>query len=175
MPFWDRNIDLVVLTHADEDHIAGLIPVLQRYRVERILTSGYEHNHPMCQRWLELIDEGEIPTHLAHAGMRIGTGDGVELFVLHPSPELMACANADANNSAISRLVMGRVSFLLGDIEEAAERRFVASGQELTGMVLKVPNHGSNTSSSVAFLEAVDSESVIISVRDDNQFGYPAP
>ena len=177
MPFWDRSIDLVILTHADEDHIAGLIPVLERYRVGQVLDSGYEHNHPMYERWLELIDEKGIPTRLARAGMRIGTGDGVELVVLHPGPELMEYTDADANNnSVVVRLVVGQVSFLFsGDIEEAAEGMLVASGQDLTSTVLKAPHHGSSTSSSAAFLNAVNPELVVISVGADNRFGHPAP
>ncbi|MBL7184294.1 MAG: DNA internalization-related competence protein ComEC/Rec2 [Anaerolineae bacterium] len=177
MPFWDRSVDLIILTHADEDHLAGLIPVLERYRVGQVLDSGYEHDNPMYERWLELINEKEIPAHLARAGMRIGTGDGVELAVLHPGPELMKYTDADANNnSVVVRLVMGQVSFLLtGDIEEAAEGMLVASGQELTSTVLKAPHHGSNTSSSAAFLNAASPELVVISVGADNRFGHPAP
>ena len=177
MPFWDRSIDLVILTHADEDHIAGLIPVLERYRVGQVLDSGYEHDNPMYERWQELIDEKGIPNHLARAGMRIGTGDGVEMTVLHPGLELMEYTDADANNnSVVVRLVMGQVSFLLpGDIEEAAEGRLVASGQELTSTVLKVPHHGSSTSSSAAFLKAVNPELAVISVGADNRFGHPSP
>jgi len=177
MPFWDRSLDLVILTHADEDHIAGLIPVLERYRVGRVLDSGYEHVNPMYERWLELIEEKGIPNHLARAGMHIATGDGVDLAVLHPGPGLMQYTDADANNnSVVTRLVMGQVSFLLsGDIEEVAERMLVASGQELTSTVLKVPHHGSSTSSSAAFLKAVNPELVVISVGADNRFGHPSP
>ena len=177
MPFWDRSLDLVILTHADEDHIAGLIPVLERYRVGQVLDSGYEHDNPMYQRWLELISEKEIPGHLARAGMHVVTGDGVELTVLHPGPELMEYTNADANNnSVVTRLVMGQVSFLLpGDVEEAAEDELVASGQQLASTVLKVPHHGGNTSSSAAFLNAVRPELVVISVGADNRFGHPSP
>ena len=177
MPFWDRSLDLVILTHADEDHLAGLIPVLERYRVGRVLDSGYEHVSPMYERWLELIEEKGIPNHLARAGMRVETGDGVELVVLHPGPELMKYTDADANNnSVVIRLFMGQVSFLLsGDIEEAAEGMLVASGQELTSTVLKVPHHGSSTSSSAAFLNAVNPELVVISVGADNRFGHPSP
>ncbi len=177
MPFWDRSLDLVILTHADEDHIAGLIPVLERYRVGRVLDSGYEHDSPMYERWLELIEEKGIPTYLAGAGVRIGAGDGVELVVLHPGPELMEHTNADANNnSVVIRLAMGQVSFLLtGDIEAAAEGVLVASGQKLTSTVLKAPHHGSSTSSSAAFLNAVNPELVIISVGADNRFGHPWP
>jgi competence protein ComEC len=177
MPFWDRSLDLVILTHADEDHVAGLIPVLERYRVGQVLDSGYEHNNPTYKHWLELISEKEIPTHLARAGMRIATGDGVELTVLHPGPELMKYTNADANNNSIvTRLVVGQVSFLLpGDIEEAAEDVLVASGQQLASTVLKVPHHGGDTSSGMAFLNAVNPELVIISVGADNRFGHPSP
>jgi len=177
MPFWDRSIDLVILTHADDDHIAGLIPVLERYRVGQVLDSGYEHDNPTYERWLELISEKEIPSHLARAGMRIGTGDGVELMVLHPGPELMKYTEADANNnSVVARLGIGQVSFLLpGDIEEVAEAMLLASGQELASTVLKVPHHGGNISSSAAFLKAVNPELVAISVGADNRFGHPSP
>ena len=177
MPFWDRSIDLVILTHADEDHIAGLIPVLERYRVGQVLDSGYEHHHPMYQRWQELIEEKGIPNRLARAGMRIETGDGVGLAILHPGPDLMRYTEADSNNnSVVTRLVMGQVSFLLpGDIEEVAEERLVASGQELASTVLKVPHHGGNTSSSPAFLNAVSPELAVISVGADNRFGHPSP
>jgi competence protein ComEC len=177
MPFWDRSLDLVILTHADEDHIAGLIPVLERYRVGQVLDSGYEHDSPTYQRWLELIEEKGIPIHLARAGMRIETGDGVELVVLHPGPELMEYTAADANNnSVVVRLATEQVSFLLsGDVEEAAEAMLVASGQELTSTVLKAPHHGGNTSSSAAFLKAVAPELVVISVGADNRFGHPSP
>lgn len=176
MPFWDRSIDLVILTHTDEDHIAGLIPVLERYRVGQVLDSGYEHNNPMYERWLELISEKAIPNRSARAGMRIETGDGVELVVLHPGPKLMKYTDADANNnSVVTRLVMGQVSFLLpGDIEEVVEAMLVASGQELTSTVLKIPHHGSDTSSSTDFLKAVNPELVVISVGADNRFGHPS-
>jgi competence protein ComEC len=177
MPFWDRSLDLVILTHADEDHIAGLIPVLERYRVGQVLESGYQHSHPMYDRWQELIEEKGIPNHLARAGMSIATGDGVELVVLHPGPELMEYTDADANNnSVVTRLAMGQVSFLLpGDIAEVAEAMLLASGQELASTVLKVPHHGGNTSSSVAFLKAVNPKLVVISVGADNKFGHPSP
>ncbi|GAG33349.1 unnamed protein product, partial [marine sediment metagenome] len=139
--------------------------------------SGYEHNSPMYDRWLELIGEKGIPGHPACAGMRIGTVDGVELAVLHPGPELTKYTDADVNNnSVVTRLVMGQVSFLLpGDIEEAAEGMLVASGQELTSTVLKAPHHGGGTSSSEAFLNALSPELVVISVGADNRLGHPSP
>jgi competence protein ComEC len=177
MPFWDRSIELVILTHADDDHIAGLIPVLERYRVGQVLESGYEHDNPTYRRWRELVDEKQIRNYLARAGMRIATGDGVGLVVLHPGSELMEYTEADSNNnSVVTRLVMRQVSFLLpGDIEREAEQVLIDSGQDLTSTVLKVPHHGSNTSSSVGFLKAVNPELAVISVGADNRFGHPSP
>jgi len=109
--------------------------------------------------------------------MSIATGDGVELVVLHPGAELMRYTDADSNNnSVVTRLVMGQVSFLLpGDIEEAAEAMLVVSAQELASTVLKAAHHGSNTSSSAAFLKAVNPELAVISVGADNRFGHPSP
>jgi competence protein ComEC len=177
MPFWDRSLDLVILTHADEDHVTGLIPVVERYRVGQVLDSGYEHDNPTYKHWLELISEKQIPVRLARAGMCVETGNGVQLMILHPGPELIRYTEADSNNnSVVTRLVMGRVSFLLpGDIEEEAENMLIASGQELTSTVLKVSHHGSNTSSSAAFLKAVNPELAVISVGADNRFGHPSP
>jgi competence protein ComEC len=177
MPFWDC-IDLVILTHADEDHIAGLIPVLERYRVAQVLDSGsYKLTSLKSRRWLELIEEKRVLNQLARAEMQIKTADGVDLSILHPGPELMRYMNAEVNNnSVVTRLVMGQISFLLpGDIEKEAEAILIASEQELTSTVLKAPHHGSNTSSSAAFLRAVDPKLAIISVGADNEFGHPSP
>jgi competence protein ComEC len=89
----------------------------------------------------------------------------------------MEYTDADANNnSVVTRLAMGQVSFLLpGDIAEVAEAMLLASGQELASTVLKVPHHGGNTSSSVAFLKVVNPKLVVISVGADNKFGHPSP
>ncbi|HIC94008.1 MAG TPA: MBL fold metallo-hydrolase, partial [Anaerolineae bacterium] len=177
MPFWDRTIDLVILTHPDDDHLTGLIPVLERYRVGQILESGYEHSTSTYQRWLELIEEKKTPAHLARSGMRLGLEEGLELAILHPGPELLKGTEADSNNnSVVSRLSMGRVSFLFpGDIEEVVETMLLASGRELSSTVLKVPHHGSDTSSSAPFLEAVNPQLAVISVGADNRFGCPSP
>lgn len=177
LPFWDRSLDLVVLTHPEDDHLTGLIPVLERYEVQKILYSGWPCAKPTCERWQELIEQKEIEVQIAQGGMKIDLGEGLWFDVLHPGTELMEGTDSDVNNnSVVMRLVMGGTSFLFtGDIEEEAEGAILASGQALTNTVLKVPHHGGKTSLSDEFLEGVSPQLAVISVGRDNRFGHPAP
>jgi competence protein ComEC len=177
MPFWDRTLDLVILTHPDADHLTGLVSVLERYRVGEVIESGYGTDSPTYLRWRELLDEGAIPALEGRAGTQIALDGGAHLTLLHPGPEPVSGTDADANNNSIvARLTMGQFSALLpGDIEAEVEGRLVHSGAELTSVVLKAPHHGSDTSSSAAFLDAVRPQIVVISVGRDNRFGHPSP
>ncbi|MBC7249990.1 MAG: DNA internalization-related competence protein ComEC/Rec2 [Anaerolineae bacterium] len=175
MPFWDRSLDLVILTHPDTDHLTGLVPVLERYRVDRVLEPGYPATSETYARWLELIAEKRIPALLARRGVRIELEPGLVCEMLHPAgdPDPEDKAN---NASAVTRWTWGQVTFLLpGDIEQEVEAALVDSGQPLQATVLKVPHHGSDTSSSAAFLQAVAPQLAIISVGADNRFGHPSP
>ena len=177
MPFWDRSLDLVVLTHPDEDHLAGLVPVLERYRVGQVFDVGYPSDTPAYTQWRELLAEKEIPVLDSRSGTQVALDGGVELTVLHPGRELVENTEADSNNNSIViRLIMGQFSLLLpGDIEAKVERELIRSGQPLASNVLKAPHHGSDTSSSLAFLQAVNPQLVVISVGQDNRFGHPSP
>jgi len=175
LPFWDRSLDLVILTHPDTDHLTGLVPVLERYHVDRVLDPGYPATSETYARWLELIAEKHIPALLARNGVRIELEPGLACEVLHPTgdPDPEDKAN---NASAVTRWTWGQVTFLLpGDIEQEVESALVGSGQPLQATVLKAPHHGSDTSSSAAFLQAVNPQLVVISVGADNRFGHPSP
>jgi len=177
MPFWDRTIDLVVLTHPHDDHLNGLIPVLERYQTKAFLDGGQKHPTPAYTRCLELVREKSIPYRLARAGMQIQLGRTLQIKVLHPQNELLSGTRSDVNNNSIVlRLVYGRISFLLpGDVEEAAEAVLLSHPDDLGSTVLKVPHHGSDTSLNLRFLEAVHPQLAIIQVGADNKFGQPAP
>jgi competence protein ComEC len=101
--------------------------------------------------------------------------EGVEMAVLHPGPELPSGTESDVNNSSIvTRLDYGQVSVLLtGDIEAPVEHQLVVQGAPVASTVLKAAHHGSCTSTTQEFLEAVDPEVVVISVGTDNDFGHP--
>jgi competence protein ComEC len=177
MPFWDRAIDLVVLSHPHDDHVSGLIPVLKRYKVKAFLDGGQEHLTPAYTHCLELIQEKGISYQLAQLGMQIQLGEGLQMRVLHPQGELLSGTDSDVNNNSIVlRLVYGRISFLLaGDVEEEAEAVLLFSNEDLASTILKSPHHGSDTSLNLRFLEAVNPQLAVIQVGADNQFGHPDP
>jgi competence protein ComEC len=177
MPFWDRAIDLVVLSHPHDDHVSGLIPVLKRYRVKAFLDGGQEHPTPAYTQCLEVIQEKGISYQLARLGMQIQLGERLQMRVLHPEGELLSGTDSDVNNNSIVlRLVYGRISFLLtGDVEEEAEAVLLLSNEDLASTILKSPHHGSDTSLNLRFLEAVNPQLAVIQVGADNQFGHPDP
>ncbi len=77
MPFWDRTIELVVLTHPHADHLTGLVEVLQRYQVEQVLYPDLDYESPLYEEWLRLVEEKDIKYTLAQAGQQIDLGEGV--------------------------------------------------------------------------------------------------
>jgi len=176
MPFWDHSLDLVVLTHPEEDHLGGLVEVLTRYDVSLVLDSGQGCTSATCDAWRSLIEEKEIPYRRAEAGMRLGLGQDVQMEVLHPPALPMANTASDINNnSVVVRLEYGRFSMLLtGDVMEEAEQVLVSADQSLRSLVLKVPHHGGDTSLTKRFLEAVSPQAAIISVGANNRFGHPS-
>ncbi len=175
MPFWDRSLDLVILTHAEVDHVGGLVDMLERYQVGLVLDSGQECTNATCESWRALIEEKGIPYRKAEAGMQVTVCGAVLLDILHPPAPLMSGTSSDTNNnSVVLRLQYGQFSALLtGDVMEEAERVLLSSGQPLAGLVLKVPHHGGDTSLTTPFLEAIGPELAIISVGADNRFGHP--
>lgn len=177
MPFWDRSIDLLILTHPDSDHLNGLPDLLERYRVGLVLqAAGLEEDGPAYEQWRELIARQGIPLQGVSAGARIETGDGLTLEVLNPPVGAEGGKMNDNDSSVVVRLVSGRVSFLLtGDAGEQAEGWMLSSGRSLGSVVLKVSHHGSDGASSTPFLEAVRPQLAVISVGEGNRFGHPAP
>ena len=181
MPFWDRTLDLMVLTHPDTDHVTGLVPVLERYQVGTVIHRRVEMDSDIYARWLQLLAAEEATVYQGEVGLRMALDDRadashpLEMVVLHPGPELVGGRAGNANNnSVVTRLTYGQVSVLLtGDIEAEVEQDLVADGATLASTVLKAAHHGSCTSTTQAFLDAVDPQVVVISVGADNDFGHP--
>jgi competence protein ComEC len=175
MPFWDRSLDLVVMTHPDADHVTGLAEVLERYRVDGWLDNGRPDEDALYAQCMARLLEGAVTRYVVRAGDRLELGSGIVLEVLHPGSELMAATEADANNnSLVLRLVWGQASFLFtADIETEAEHLLLGAGQPLPAGVLKVAHHGSGGSSTAEFLDAVDPAYAVISVGAENRFGHP--
>ena len=172
LPFWDRTIELVVLTHPHLDHLTGLLEVLQRYKVKQVLYLETDYKTPPEQEWLNLISEQGIKTTLARAEQMINLGTNeTNIEVINPTPGSSVPA---MDNGVVLRLSDGAVSFLLtSDISQEAELDLITMRADLNSTVLKVSHHGSDNSSSAAFLAVAAPKLAVISVGADNTFGHP--
>ena len=175
MPFWDRTIDLIVLTHPEHDHIAGLIEVLERYKVENILWTGVLKDTAEFKKWQELIEREEANVVIAESSLRINLSESSYIDTLYPFENLEGKTVKNTNNtSVVLRLVCGERSFLFtGDIYKSAELNLV--GLNIDSDVLKVSHHGSKTSSASEFIEKVSPEFAVIQSGRDNSYGHPHP
>jgi competence protein ComEC len=174
VPFWDKTLDIVVLTHPDADHVGGLAGVVGRYRPGLVLERR-SADTVVAQQWERAASNSKARRVVAEAGQRISLGDGAALEVLWPSASWAdAPAVADNNAGVVLRVTYGQAAVLLAaDIEAPAERALVASGTTLQAQALKVPHHGSRTSTSPALLEAAAPLVAVISAGRDNRFGHP--
>jgi competence protein ComEC len=173
IPFWERTLNWVVNTHPESDHLAGLIAVLERYQAKQVLISPVETRSALYTAWDTLLQRSGIRHVVGQSGMRIDTSDGVSIEVLHPAS---SSRYAHVNEySLVLRVTLGNVRFLLtGDITAEVEHTLLDRHVDLKADVLKVPHHGSTTSSSPAFLQAVQPRIAVLSVATDNALGLPA-
>ncbi|MBI2868644.1 MAG: DNA internalization-related competence protein ComEC/Rec2 [Chloroflexi bacterium] len=172
MPFWDRTIELVVLTHPHQDHLAGLVEVARRFKVERVLYPEIDLASPLYDEWRAVTRD---VTRLDVApGQRIDLGGGAVLDLLGGGRPASPDESDVDDSGLVLRLSLDGVSFLLtGDISADVERELVRDRAVLTSTVLKVAHHGSNTSTSAEFLSVVNPGVAVISVGAGNSFGHP--
>lgn len=169
---WSRGIktlDVVVATHAHEDHIGGLPAVLENFRPRQL--------------WVGANPQPELLAHARRLGIQVrdwhaGTGfyfSGATVTIISP-PEDYVAPKLGNNDSLAFRVSFGARSFLLtGDLERPMEARALAGGLVSHADVLKVGHHGSKTSSIAPFLSAVSPSVAIISAGFENSFGHPSP
>lgn len=175
MPFYDKTIDMVVLTHPDTDHLAGLVNVLERYKVPLIFETGMACPTSLCARWEEAKEQERSEAINAYLGQEAVLGDDLKLLVLHPFENLESNILSKRNNGGIVlKLIYGSQSVLLtADIEKQVENKLVVSGADLNSDFLKVAHHGSKTSTSENFLKAVSPLAAFIGVGAENRYGHP--
>ena len=179
MPFYDRTLDLLILTHPEHDHLFGLLEVLKRYKVENILWTGVVRQTSEWKEWEHLIKKENAQIKIAKAGQRIilqGSDACIFIDVFYPFENLEGKEFKNINDtSVVASLVFGDISFLFtGDITKSVEGKLVDQNVDLDSEVLKVAHHGSKTSSSLEFLEIVSPELAVIQVGKNN-YGHPHP
>jgi competence protein ComEC len=164
------QIDFVVATHADADHIDGLNDVLKNFSVRAALIARHPGDDPEFQKFSQTLKETGTYSESIQAGDMIRIGD-VEISVLWPPAGGDKSTN---NDSIVLRIQLRNRSILLtGDIEQAAEKALIASQQQLRTDIVKVPHHGSKTSSTEGLVLATKPNLAIISVGRDSRFGHP--
>jgi competence protein ComEC len=174
MPFFNKSIDLVVLTHPHADHINGLVEVLERFKVENVLLTGVADDEEAYIEFLSIIDEKNVRVFIAEEGTDFLFND-VLVDVLYPFESIAGMSFDNLNNSSVVvRVVYEENEILLtGDLEMEGEEQLVEEGVELEADILKAGHHGSKTASGLEFLGEVGAEVVVISCGLDNKFGHP--
>jgi len=173
MSFSDRNIDYVLATHPDADHIGGLAVVLDRFSVSNVIRTENESDTGMWEVVERKIEEEGAVVHYVRRGQRYDLGSNVYIEILFPDID---ASELESNTSSIvARLVYSDTAFMFtGDSPKSIEEYLVlVEGENLESDVLKAGHHGSRTSTSELFLAEVDPEYAVISAGKDNSYGHP--
>ncbi len=177
LPFWDREIDLIIFTHPEDDHFAGLFEVLKRYKVKNIVWSGEDKDGVKFKNFKVVIEKEQEDGCLVSkvkAGDRIILKDAV-MEVLFPF-DITGFNNQNSTNgsSVVIKLTYGLNKFLFtGDISSENEKEIINNGKDVKVDVLKVAHHGSKYSTSNYFLEKSLPKVAIIQVGK-NTYGHPS-
>ena len=193
LPWYDRNIDAMILTHPHADHLIGLIETMKRYKVERIISTGVVHTTPEYLEWLNLIKEKKIPVEPFKKGDRLLLDNGISLTALSPEKNFIGQRVENINATSLVFLLQTPKSkaLLMGDAEDPIEKQLIQNyssvlrssderaNKNLLNIniedigVLKVGHQGSRNGTSKDFLKIVRPEYAVIFAGINNQFGHP--
>ena len=176
-----RRLDAVIVTHPDEDHLGGVPTLLQEVSVGRLVHNGWSVDTELYEETRRLLTQKKVPQQAIRRGDTLNVGPNVWARVLSPPVHPARHGIDDRNDaSVVLRLTYGQVDLLLpGDVEAEAERSLVrVYGRRLESRVVKVPHHGSTTSSTPRFVSAVSSKEkdthAVVSVGQGQQYDMPS-
>jgi competence protein ComEC len=174
MPLFDKSIDAIIITNPDQDHIGGFLDVLKVYKVGQVYEAGTWNESKTYENLKNKIKEKNIPISLAKKGMRIKLGGGAVLDILFPDRDVSTWTTNDG--SVVAKLSYGETSVMLtGDATSETEKLILGNNslEVLDVDILKIAHHGSRTSTSDIFMEAVTPEYAIISSDGGKKYGHP--
>lgn len=174
LPWWQRDLDLVVLSHPHADHLIGLIEVLKRYNVKEVWLTGAIAQAPGLEEFNDLIKEKNIPVKIVQNAVGLEIEPEVFLQIFYPLKNLAGQNFEDPNKASLVLKVSYKTIDLLfpGDLEKDEQAEIL--NEDLESEILKVPHQGSANALNKDFLEKVSPEIAVIPVGK-NTFGHPSP
>jgi len=168
------HVDYLALSHPDRDHYGGFVFVARNFTPSEFWTGGTSSPYEAYVAMAAAVKAAGARMRRCDARSAPMTIGGVSVRCVGPLANMDEVK--DNNASMVIRLVFGHTSFLFpGDLEAKGERELMASGADLRATILKVPHHGSRTSSSAPFIEAVHPGVAVVSLGYLNRFHFPAP
>lgn len=179
LDFFNAKIDLFILTHPDLDHYGGVMDILQKYPIKTIMLTGVASEAELYKTFLKEVKNRNIPLLFPSQSKDLQLSPELYLDFLYPfnGQHLEGQEVKNKNDTSISLILRDQAQtplFLLtGDAEAKQEQELLLSGQDLRAHVFKLGHHGSKTSSTEGFLEAIQAEEFVVSAGKNNKFGHP--
>lgn len=173
MSFTNRDIELMILTHPHSDHVTGLVEILERYEIDKILMTGVLHTAPDYLAFLELIKKNNIEVEIIDSPREINIDD-VIFQMIYPNESFLNQRVEELNNTSLAfKMVYASTSVMFTGDLEIEEELLIQSMVQLKSDIYQAGHHGSINANDRGFVEAVAPKYVIISAGADNKFGHP--
>ena len=175
LPWYNRDLELVIITHPHADHYRGLFEVLKRYEIKKVIVPDVTTTSSLYQKLITQLQEQHIPVIRLKYPIRLRMGHDLTLDLLFPDHPLGTIKSM--NDASLTGMLTFKHSRILlpGDLEAKGENYLIKKQAHLKADVLKVGHHGSKTSTTEAWLSAIDPDYAIISVGAKNSYGHPHP
>ncbi|MEQ1499902.1 MAG: MBL fold metallo-hydrolase [Parcubacteria group bacterium] len=173
LPWYDRKIDMIVVTNPDRDHYEGFIPLLDKYSVGVVLEPGTFNHNEVYDLFQNKISTKKIPKIIARRGQIVDLGGGAYLQILFPDRDVSGVSSN--TGSIVMKLVYGETSVMLqGDSIASIENYLIGlDGDNIKSTILKAGHHGSRTSSSEEYVSMVSPTWTVVSSGIKNSYGHP--
>lgn len=174
LPPWDTTIELLVITHPDLDHIGGLVEIVRRYQINKVISSGASSPSNYYQLLLKELANRQVRVTMVRAGDLINITPDFKANILWP----MVTSSGMSTNyqSLVMKVNFGQAAIILtGDVEQEAEAEIVKINKDIKSDLLKISHHGSRSASSELWLKALRPQTALISVGTNNRYGHPHP
>jgi len=173
MPFWDRTIEALMLTHPDADHVSGFVDILKRYEVKQVFMTEVSTDTAVYKKFIEMLDEKQVEKTFIRTGHRIWMDHSTVFDVYYPPSDIAEHKLQTNDTSIVGKLIFGKTKILFTGDSSSLVERFLLPQFDLDADILKVGHHGSRTSTSPEFVSEVSPQFSVIGVGSKNNYGHP--